>query len=41
MVTLQIVVDDETYFALLKKKGTKRSWAEFLKEEICHIQRGN
>jgi hypothetical protein len=34
MVTLQIVVDDELYFMLLKKKGTKRTWAIFLKEEI-------
>lgn len=34
MITLQIPVDEETYLKLLKLKGTKRSWAQFLKEEL-------
>lgn len=34
MVMLQIKIEEENYYALLKIKGTKRSWAKFLKEEI-------
>lgn len=34
MVKLQIDVEEDEYYKLLKLKGTKRSWAIFLKEEI-------
>jgi len=34
MVKLQIEMDEDSYYKLLKLKGTKRTWAKFLKEEL-------
>ena len=34
MVKLQIDVDEDLYYKLLRLKGTKRSWVDFLREEL-------
>jgi len=34
MVKLQIEIEEESYYKLLKLKGTKRTWAKFLEEEL-------
>lgn len=34
MVKMQFDVDEELYFKLSAIKGTRRTWAEFLREEL-------
>ena len=34
MVKLQIDVDEDLYYKLLRLKGTKRSWVDFLREIV-------
>lgn len=36
MVKMQFDIDDESYYRLSALKGTKRSWAKFLKEELLN-----
>ena len=34
MINIQIMMDEENYIRLIQKKTTKRSWKQFLLEEI-------
>ena len=36
MVKLQIEIGEESYYKLLKMKGTKRTWTKFLEDEVIN-----